>query len=182
MISYKSYASELASTLESFDYKSFDKFVIKIKKAIKKKRNIFFIGNGGSASTASHLAADIGKNTGLIPAPKTISLCDNISFITALSNDLSYEDIFSEQIKNLGNNGDLLIAISGSGNSKNIIKAVEVADKIGMYTVGLLGFKGGKLMDMVDLPLLCNSDNYGIIESAHSFIHHYLVESLKIKE
>jgi D-sedoheptulose 7-phosphate isomerase len=105
-----------------------------------------------------------------------------MAFITALGNDLSFDDIFSEQIKNFGKRGDLLISISGSGNSKNIVRAVEVANIIGMYTVGLLGFNGGMLVDMVDLPLICKSDNYGIIESAHSFIHHYLVESLKIKK
>lgn len=179
MLSYKLYKNDLISALELIDNRVLIKLLVKIKRAIKLDKNIFFIGNGGSASTASHLAADLGKNTGIVPSPRTISLCDNIAFVTALGNDLNFDSIFSEQIKNLGKNGDILVAISGSGNSKNIVNAVIEANKIGLYTVGFLGFKGGKLAKLVNLPLVCNSDNYGIIESAHSFIHHYIVESLK---
>ena len=138
---------------------------------------IFFAGNGGSASTATHLAADIGKNAGI--KIKTLALTDNVAWMTALGNDLSYEDIFVEQLKNFATKGDLLFVISGSGNSGNVVKAVAWAKRNGVKTAALLGFSGGKLLKMVDVPVVVPVDHYGYVEGIHSEIHHYLVEALK---
>lgn len=179
MVKYINYVNELNDCLNKVNQEEISKLVTKLKSCIKSKKAIYIIGNGGSSATASHLASDLAKNTRILPKPKTISLTDNISYITALANDISYDDVFSEQLKNYSIKGDLLIVISGSGNSKNILKALKVAKKRGLFTIGLLGFNGGLAKKYLDLEIRCNSDNYGIIESAHSFIHHYLVESLK---
>jgi D-sedoheptulose 7-phosphate isomerase len=155
------------------------------KKARQGNKRIFFIGNGGSASTASHLAADIGKNTPVKRGSRskkrfrTVSLCDNISWITALGNDLSYKDIFVEQLKSLAQKGDLLIVISGSGNSPNILKTIKWAKRNGLFTFGLLGFDGGKAKRLVRKSWVINSNRYEVVESLHSIIHHLLVEKLK---
>ena len=151
--------------------------MVVIWKAYKKKKMIFFAGNGGSASTATHLAADIGKNAGI--KIKTLALTDNVAWMTALGNDLSYEDIFVEQLKNFATKGDLLFVISGSGNSGNVVKAVAWAKRNGVKTAALLGFSGGKLLKMVDVPVVVPVDHYGYVEGIHSEIHHYLVEALK---
>jgi D-sedoheptulose 7-phosphate isomerase len=148
-------------------------------------KTIFFIGNGGSAATSSHLAADLGKNTveNILNINekrfRTISLSDNISWITAVANDLSYEDVFVEQLKNLAGEGDVLFIVSGSGNSKNIVKAASWAKTNKLSVVGLLGFDGGEVKKYTGEGLVVESDNYGIIESVHSYIHHYIVEALK---
>jgi D-sedoheptulose 7-phosphate isomerase len=126
------------------------------------------------------LAADIGKNIGL--PFKTMSLTDNVAWITALGNDLSYGDIFVEQLKNFGETADVLVAISGSGNSINVVKAVKWARKNKIKTVGLLGFDGGQLLKLVDYPVLVPVKHYGFVEGIHSEIHHYLVEALKLKK
>lgn len=180
------YFEGLKNVLEKLDYEQMEKMVGLIWKAYSKKRTIFFCGNGGSASTATHLAGDIGKNTVLNHKdPKenrfrVQALTDNPAWIMALGNDLSYEDIFVEQLKNFAQKGDVLVAISGSGNSANVVKAVQYANKIGMKVVGLLGFEGGKLKKMVDVSVLVPVAHYGYIEGIHSEIHHYLIESLKL--
>lgn len=173
------YFSQLKVVLDKLDHRQLEKMVEVIWKAYQQEQQIFFAGNGGSASTASHLAADIGKNINL--AFKTISLCDNVAWITALGNDLSYEDIFVEQLKNFAHAKDVLVVISGSGNSANVVKAVKWANKNKLITIGLLGFDGGKLLKLVSHPVFVPVKHYGYIEGIHSEIHHYLVESLKHK-
>lgn len=173
----KDYFHELERVLKKLDHGQIEKAVEVIWRAYKNNRMIFFAGNGGSAATASHLAADIGKNVGL--PFRTLALTDNVAWITALGNDLSYEDIFVEQLKNFAKKGDVVVAISGSGNSMNVVKAIEYARKTKCVTVGLLGFSGGKLLKMVDVPVLVPVDHYGYVEGIHSEIHHYLVEALK---
>lgn len=173
----KQYFGELVKVVKGLDFGQMEKLVEIIWTTYQQNKNIFFAGNGGSAATASHLAADIGKNVGI--RIKTLSLTDNVAWMTALGNDLSYEDIFVEQLKNFAQQGDLLIVISGSGNSANVVKAVEWAGKNGLQTAALLGFSGGKLLKMVDVPALVAVDHYGYVEGIHSEIHHYIVEALK---
>jgi D-sedoheptulose 7-phosphate isomerase len=144
-------------------------------------RQVFVLGNGGSAATASHWATDLSKTAevkGKAPI-RAISLTDNVSFITAIGNDLSFDDIFSRQLENLLEPGDLVILISGSGNSKNLIKAAEFARSKGAKTAALLGFDGGRLKDMVALSLIVNSDQYGVIEDLHMGIGHILTFYIK---
>ncbi len=174
------YFDQVKQAIDQLDHKQLNNLVSVVWNAYLKNRTIFFIGNGGSASTASHIAADIGKNIGL--PFKTLALTDNVAWITALGNDLSYEDIFMEQLKNFARPKDVLFVISGSGNSGNVVKAVKWANQNKVITVGLLGFDGGKLAKIVNHVVLVWVKHYGIVEGVHSEIHHYLVESLKLKK
>jgi len=140
---------------------------------------VFIIGNGGSAANASHLCEDLGKGTG--GGLSVISLTDNVSYITAIANDLGYECVFSEQLKNLAQEGDLLIAISCSGNSPNILSAVDYAAGIGMYIIGITGKRGSDLHREADYAVTVPSEDAGLIEAVHGIIFHYIVDELREK-
>ncbi len=139
-------------------------------------RQVFMMGNGGSAATASHLVADLQKNIGLDREKKfkVISLTDNIPLISAWSNDFDYSDIFVEQLAPWLNAGDLVIAISGSGNSQNVLKAVEFANEHGGYTIGICGFDGGKLAKIAQHSIIFGSKDMQHIEDAHMVVGHLL--------
>jgi D-sedoheptulose 7-phosphate isomerase len=139
---------------------------------------VFIVGNGGSASTASHMAADLAKNTigPTMDRFRVMSLNDNVSLLTALANDDGYENVFREQLVNLIKPSDVLIAISASGNSPNVLNAIEYARSRHAQTVGLLGFNGGRAITLVDRPILVQSDDYGVIEDAHLVLNHILIE------
>jgi D-sedoheptulose 7-phosphate isomerase len=138
---------------------------------------IYLMGNGGSASTASHMACDLLKSC--IRLNKTrfraISLSDNTPVFSAWANDTSYDNVFAEQLKNFITKHDVLIAISGSGNSKNILKGVELANKVGAYTIGLTGMGGGKLAKVAKLSLVVPNDNMWRVEDMHLLLNHLLV-------
>lgn len=140
-----------------------------IEKAEKKGKQIFVMGNGGSAATASHIATDWSKTAERVGKPliRCISLNDNVPFMTAIANDLGYEEVFARQLQNLLNPGDVVVIITGSGNSPNVIKAADYAKKTGAVTIGMTGFTGGKLRKMVDICLHIESDQYGVIEDLH---------------
>jgi len=110
-----------------------------------------------------------------------LSLTDNVSVITAYGNDLDYDDIFVQQLRNLIRAGDILISITGSGNSKNILKAIKLANEIGAVNVGLLGFDGGAAANMVDYKVIVPSNNYGVIEDFHLVLEHMISQSLREK-
>ena len=144
---------------------------------------VFTVGNGGSASTASHMAADLGKNT-IGPNMRRfriVSLNDNAAIVTALANDFGYENIFSEQLVNLIRPGDLLVVVSASGNSPNVLKAIHYAREQCAEVVGILGFDGGEAAGLVDLALVVPSTDYGVIEDAHLIINHVLVDYFKAR-
>lgn len=147
-----------------------------IYETYKADNNIFIIGNGGSASTSSHFACDLNKGVsyGKLKKFRAHSLTDNMATITAYSNDLSYDDVFIEQLKNFLNPGDLLIAISGSGNSKNIVKAVEYANSKGNRTAGLTGYNGGKLKQLATFSVNANINDMEISEDIHLMLCHTL--------
>jgi D-sedoheptulose 7-phosphate isomerase len=141
-------------------------------------KQVFTVGNGGSASTASHMAADLAKNT-IDPNMRRfriMSLNDNIPMLTALSNDLGYENVFAEQLQNLIQPGDVLIVLSGSGNSPNVIKAMEYARSQSAEVAALLGFGGGRAAELADISILVDSSDYGVVEDAHLVLNHILVE------
>ena len=144
------------------------------------ERQVFVVGNGGSAATASHLACDLSKNAGPAggdwPRLRVISLTENTPYIMALANDLGFERIFAEQIKTLARRDDLVIAISGSGNSPNILEALHAAGKIGARTVGFLGFDGGQARRLVDVAIVVPSRDYGKIEDTHLILGHLVTE------
>ena len=140
------------------------------------KGTIFFAGNGGSASTANHLALDLQK-AGISPIgirPKAISLSENIGLITAWANDESFDVVFEKQLEALGKEGDALLIISVSGSSPNLVNAVSKAKEMGMTTVGFLGKDGGVCKGLLDYPIVLNSWDYGWVESGHVVLHHIL--------
>lgn len=175
------YIEELKICIDNFDVEEIRKIVDLIILKYKNNNQIFIIGNGGSAATASHFACDLGKGTNVEGKKrfKVFSLTDNIPIITAIGNDISYDDIFSEQLKNYVNENDLLIAISASGNSKNIVKTIEVAKGKNVDIVGFTGFSGGYLKENSDLNLHINSFNYGIVEDLHLSFEHMICQEIK---
>lgn len=175
----KSYFDEVKHCLDSLDGKKIELAINIILGAYKKDRKVFILGNGGSASTSSHMACDLGKGTlqriydNKERRLRVISLADNVAIMTAFANDLSFEDIFVQQLRNLVEADDIVVAISGSGNSKNVVKAVEYAKSCGAKTIGFLGFKtGGKLGKMVDCAINVDSNHYGPIEDTHGILNH----------
>ena len=147
-------------------------------RAYRNEKQVFTLGNGGSASTASHMAADIAKNT-IDPNMRrfrVLSLNDNQAMLTALANDLGYEHVFSEQLKNLVRAGDLLIVLSGSGSSPNVLNAIRCAQSRSAEVAGVLGFDGGEAARIVDLAIVVPSDHYGVIEDVHLVINHIMVD------
>lgn len=138
---------------------------------------VFICGNGGSAATASHFTCDFNKGISYKQAVKYNFEClnDNVPMMLAIANDISYDDIFSEPLKNKMHKEDVLFAISGSGNSKNVVKAVEYAKIIGATTVGLVGYDGGKIKEMVDYCIHVNINNMQIVEDVHMTMNHVMM-------
>ncbi|MGQ0634647.1 MAG: D-sedoheptulose-7-phosphate isomerase [Planctomycetaceae bacterium] len=145
-------------------------------------RFVYIVGNGGSAANASHLCEDLGKSSVIDfenqRRLKVLSLTDNTPYILAWANDTSYERIFVEQLRNFGEPGDLLIAISGSGNSPNILRAVEWANAHQIETFGVTGFDGGQLKRIAQQSLHCALDDMGMVESLHLVAFHYVLDDL----
>lgn len=145
-------------------------------------RFVFVIGNGGSGANASHLCEDLAKCTlrdfERQKRLKVLSLTDNTPWIMAIANDISYQGIFSEQLKSLASPGDLLLAISGSGNSPNILEAVTWANDNGLATVGITGFKGGKLKSLAHHNFHVAIDDMGVVESVHQVVFHWVIDDL----
>ena len=170
------YISHLQDVLNHLNIEDVRKSIDVIMDGYNNDKQIFVIGNGGSASTASHIACDLGKGTSIPSKPrfKVISLTDNVATMTAWSNDVSYDDVFLEQLKNLVNSGDVVIGISASGNSENVIRAMQYAVDIGCTTVGWSGFGGGKLADLCEVNVVVNSNQYGPVEDVHLILNHIL--------
>lgn len=162
----------------------FDKLAQIFFDARAKNRKIFFCGNGGSASTASHFTSDLAKGTIVEGRPrfKALSLADNIPQMLAWGNDSCYGDIFVEQLKNLFEPGDVVVGISGSGNSENVLRAVKYASENGGVTVGITGFDGGKIKDMADLCLIVPVHNMQKTEDVHMLIDHLTTLMMKEEE
>jgi len=185
----KDYIQGLKDVLDRIPLGPVDEIIQAIELAQNNRQRVFVIGNGGSAATASHMMNDLCKGTlghkGDAPWPRlrVIALTDNVSLMTAWANDTDYNHIFSEPLKNLAERGDLLIAISASGNSPNILAAVEAAKQIGVKVIGLTGFGGGKLAKLAEISFVVPSDGYGPVEDVHMILDHiitgYLYEKLK---
>ena len=174
------YLIKLNETIKTLDTAAISKTLEAIKTARDTGKQVFVIGNGGSAATASHLATDLQKGLRLCTGKrlKAIALTDSIGLITAWGNDYSYDDIFSGQIESLADAGDVLIAISASGNSSNILKAVNTANELGLQTIGWSGYDGGKLASIVDIPVVVLNDNMQRIEDIHLIIAHVIFTCL----
>lgn len=144
--------------------------------AYRHGRQVFVAGNGGSAATASHLACDLGKSTirRNLRRLRIVSLNDNVPLLTALANDAGYDQVFSEQLVNLIGAGDVLIVLSGSGRSPNILEAIRYARSRSATVIALLGFDGGEAVELADEYVLVPSDEYGLIEDLHMVLNHVL--------
>jgi D-sedoheptulose 7-phosphate isomerase len=174
------YVSTLQTTLSAVPEKALEEAVQLLADTLRLGKRIYVCGNGGSAAIADHLCCDWTKGTRIPgqPALKTHSLVANNALMTALANDFGFEETFSTQVDIYGEAGDVLVAISSSGNSPNIIKAVEAAQKRAMKVVGLSGFSGGQLAKLADLSLHTAFENYGLVEDCHQIIMHVLSQYL----
>ncbi len=180
--SAKAYLDRVRELLDELPEQS-DAFVECLHRAFEEGRTVFLVGNGGSAANASHFGQDLAKGTLASMAAtrrfRVVPLTDNIGFITALANDEGYESIFEQQLRNLARSGDVLVAISGSGNSPNVLRAVDYARSIGMTTIGVTGFDGGKLRPLADVSVHVPVDDMGMTEALHSVIFHLAMSRLR---
>lgn len=180
------YLRRLEHELARIDQAALHDWAELVYRAWEQDRFVFIFGNGGSGTTASHMAEDLGKST-LRPSDlqdeskkrlKVLSLTDNAGWIMAVGNDVAYEDIFVQQLMNFGRAGDLVIAISGSGNSPNVLKAVDWANRHGLITFGLTGYQGGKLKDRQQRGLHVALDDMGMVESIHLCLFHWVLNDV----
>ena len=175
---FKDYTEYLQKILENIEKEQISKAASLILETRKRGNTIFFIGNGGSAATASHFAQDLSdcakkaKRRGF----KAISLTDNVAFISALGNDFGFDTVFTGQMQDIFAQGDLLVAISASGNSPNILQAVKLAKARGGFCIGFTGFDGGELFKIADVPvhIATPKGEYGPVESLHVTIAHMI--------
>lgn len=174
------YFSKLGTILDRMDRGSIDNGIAVIAKAWQEGRQIITLGNGGSAMTALHFITDWNKSVYLangIPF-RGRSLSDNMGLLTAYANDISYADIFSEQLKNILQPGDLVIAISGSGNSENVVRAVRYANENNAVTLGLCGYRGGKLKELAQHVVWADVDDMQLCEDIHAIFGHIVMQTL----
>ncbi|GAB4249650.1 MAG: SIS domain-containing protein [Acidobacteriota bacterium] len=172
----ESYLARTTAALHRLPLPRIARVIELLGEARREGRNIFVCGNGGSAATSSHFANDLGKgaSVGREVRFRALSLTDNLPWITSLANDLAYDQIFVEQLRNFASPGDLLLVFSGSGNSQNVLEAVRWAREAGLLTIGFTGRTGGKLVSAVDLCVQVDSDHMGIIEDGHFVIQHLI--------
>jgi D-sedoheptulose 7-phosphate isomerase len=179
----ESYFALLSCTIQKMQLHSIDAVTEVLLRTFENEKTIYVFGNGGSASLASHFACDLGKGTvnGSGKRFRIMALTDNLPLITAWANDSSYDHIFAEQLTNFVSSEDVAFAISGSGNSRNVINALRVARKAGATTLGITGFKGGAMKDLCDECIIVPSDNMQIIEDMHLSIAHSIFTAAKAK-
>jgi D-sedoheptulose 7-phosphate isomerase len=174
------YSEGLKKALDSVAPERFEELVRLLESAYHDERQIFLMGNGGSGGTASHLACDLNKGVsfGLSQRFRVICLNDNMPTLTAYANDVSYDEVFVEPLKNFLRPGDLVIGISGSGNSPNVLKAIAHANSQGAHTVGLCGFDGGKLAGLARTPLVVPVHDMQKAEDVHLILLHVAYQIL----
>ncbi len=178
------YASATAKALTSVRPGEMDRAVTALKRAIQADRLIFTCGNGGSAAIANHLTCDCSKGvaTNTTLRPRVVSLSATVELITAIANDMAYPEVFAYQLKNAARPGDVLITISSSGDSENIVRALDWAGENGMTTIALSGFSGGRSAQMADISLHVAAENYGVVEDVHQSLMHILAQYLRMSE
>lgn len=181
MESINRYITELEQMMRAISLPNLETVLSILERVYRNGHRVFVMGNGGSAATASHFALDLAKNTITAGAPrlKAISLTDHVPLITAWSNDTAYEHIFAEQLANMIEPGDAAIGISASGNSPNVINALNLANSSGASTIGLLGATGGKIKDIVDAYVLAPGQNIEQEEDAHMILAHIITRHMR---
>lgn len=177
----ETYLTQLQETIAQLPAEPIDQIINILMESAWNGRKVFIFGNGGSASTASHFACDLAKNTIIPGAPRfrVIALTDNIPMMTAWANDTAYENIFAEQLIALIEPGDVVVGISCSGNSGNVLKAIEVARHYGATTIGFTGDQGGRLKDMVDVCLMAASPRIEQQEDIHLIVEHCICAAIR---
>lgn len=182
---YRRYCEYLQKLISEIDIESVERAVDCFLEARRNDKTIYFAGNGGSAATASHFAQDMGEIGRKIRGKgfRTQGINDNVAALTAISNDYSYDNVFSMQIQYSFDPGDVLVVISASGNSPNVVKAVNLAKEKGGSTIGLVGFDGGRLAQICDHVVHIQSKNgeYGPVEDIHLILNHMIVSYLMME-
>jgi D-sedoheptulose 7-phosphate isomerase len=176
------YLRTTAEALRTIDLAAVGRVVRLLEDAYRERRRVLVFGNGGSATTASHLAEDLATYAIPFDEPRrleVLSLAESPAVITALANDLAFDQVFAEQVQQWARPGDLVIALSGSGNSPNIIAGVERARRIGCTTVGMTGFDGGRLRSLVDIALHVGVDSMQNAQDGHVVIVHLLIDGFR---
>ena len=179
---WNDYKSKIKKALDMFEFD--EKILSILMDSIKNNQKIFVAGNGGSSAIAIHYVCDLSKGANKnwkknLKRYKPICLSGNVGYTTAISNDLSYDEVFRQQLINLASQNDILILISSSGNSPNIIKALEYAKENKLITIGVSGLKGGKLKKLADYSAHINCDSYEISEDIHTIFGHFLAVYLR---
>ncbi len=180
------YTKRLADEIHQVDHVDLRNWADLVFNAWEQRAGVFIIGNGGSAATATHMSQDFAKSLHpedqlANPATKRLrvqSLTDNVGWLTSVANDLGYDQIFTQQLRNLANPGDLLIAISGSGNSENVLQAVAWANDAGLVTFGLTGFDGGALAEMCQHGVNVTVNDMGMSEGIHLCLYHWVLNDV----
>jgi D-sedoheptulose 7-phosphate isomerase len=177
---WNDYTKALSKALGSVNQQDINRLIFLIERQVDNDNAVFIIGNGGSAYTASHFITDWCKMLNVLKKKrlKIYSLTDNVGMLTAYGNDLSYNKIFSEQLTSYARSEDLLLVVSGSGNSPNILEAIAESKKIGMRSYGLLGFQGGKAGEALESKIIVDSNDMQIIEDVHLSIGHNIMKCL----
>jgi len=175
------YLKKLNESINSLDLNEVKRVVEALMVNIKSGATIYTCGNGGSSSIADHFVCDLvkGASSDSSIEPKVVPLLST-PLLTAIANDVGYEDVFSFPLSRYATKGDILLSVSSSGNSPNIIKAIETAKSLGVTTISFLGFEGGKAKELSDLYLHTPSDNYGICEDAHHALMHILSQYIRL--
>ena len=175
------YFDKVARAVRSLDCAALDRAAEILRETYLADRAVFACGNGGSASISNHLACDHlkGIQTDTDIKPRATSLSSNIELISAIANDICYEDVFVYQLGTLAKPGDCLMTISSSGDSENVIRALKWAAENGLSTIALTGFTGGRSSELADIHLHVEGDNYGVVEDAHQSIMHILAQYLR---
>ncbi len=177
----KTYLIRLQETIASLSTELIDQVVVTLLECAHAGQRVFIFGNGGSAATASHFACDLSKNTVILGAPpfRAIALTDNIALMTAWANDTAYDNVFAAQLSPLVQPGDVVIAISCSGNSANVLKAMIVARQQGATTIGFTGDQGGQLKDLVDICIPVPSPYIEHQEDVHLILEHCICAAIR---
>ncbi len=175
------YLSDVRSTLTNLPLDRIERVVRLLREARSHRRRVFLFGNGGSAATASHLACDLTKGTSANGRPRlrAMALTDNMPLISAWANDTAYENIFAQQLQDHVEPGDVVIGISGSGRSPNVLNGIKAARSAGAITVGMTGFDGGHLKDLVDICIIVPDNNIDKVEDVHLMLGHVITSCLR---
>lgn len=177
----RQYAVELQESLGNLPLSAVNMAVARLVAAWSDRNQVFIMGNGGSAATALHMAADLSKNTAVpgFPRLRAVTFNDNMALFSALGNDTAYDQVFREQVLTYVDAGDVVVAISASGNSANVLNAVTAARDLGATTIGMSGYYGGKLASMVDIPIVVPNHSIEQIEDLHMMLEHMITASVR---